>query len=365
MNQVFGYISIVLALGLISVGRLMGAATTATGDSGSSQVEAPWMAELKGELGVLLVSGQLIKGTYRGLTENGVKILQSIAGGEIEMEVRLSQIKEISFPGDGVLEEALKFAEAGQHAEALVRLDALFRQRLALFPVLPESELILFLQAPLSALQLGQPSRAAAFSRELRQYLSNPDAIATLRDCELLAIYQLQILSEAAPMAQEWVDNEEAYSSSALGYMVLAGVEFLRGDYEKALWISLIPCVYSSGASMTYLNGCYSIAVASAHGLEDPGQRDILLAEMESRGLSWLDLRIFKAAPFDMAEVPRPATGSVAEPEIDPLEPLLDPAAEIAKLDAMKKENASGGSGIAGEPVMPGEWMPKPRLPIR
>lgn len=325
------------------------------------------MAALEGELGILLTTGQLIQGTYRGLTADGVRILQTISGGEIEMEVRLAQIREISFPGDRVFEAALDLAEEGRHAEALVRLDALFRQRLSLFPVLPETELIRFLQAPLSALELGQPSRAVAFARELRQYLKDPAAIATLRDCELLGIYQLQILSEAAPMAREWVDNEEAYSSSALGYMVLSGVEFLRGDYEKALWLSLVPCVYSSGSTMTYLNGCYSIAVASAHGLEDFKQRDLLLAEMERRGLSWLELRIFAAAPFDIESVPRPSTGTVAEPEIDPLEPLLDPAAEIAKLEAMEEDAAEnpGLAGPEGATSMPGEWMPKPRLRIR
>ncbi|MGF1529768.1 MAG: hypothetical protein ACFCU4_00215 [Puniceicoccaceae bacterium] len=331
--------------------------------TGGSQASAAWAGQLRGPISLLLTNGQVIRGEFLSATDNAITIRQRTQEGEIDFAFQRGRIARITLPGDEVLRDALAFAEEGLHEEALVRLDALFRQRIRFFPLLPQKDLVQFIQAPLSALEVGQPSRSIALARELQPYLSDdPSAVATLRDCELLGLYQLRILSEAYPMALEWIENEEPYSTSALGYMVLSGIEYLRGDYEKALWISLIPCIYSSGSRVDYLEGCYSIAVASFHALEDMKQRDALINEMETRGVRWLNLRLFDFAGVRIEDVPKPATGVLSEPQVNPLEPLSDLSSEIRKLESIGVRTARESEG---ESLMPGYWMPTPRLVIR
>ena len=323
--------------------------------SASSPARGDWREELAQPVRIQLDNRSVLSGVITEVSPSTVRIREESDGSEIIVEVGRDRIRRWILPGEGVLEEALDLAASGNHAAAVERLDAIYRRWIGLFAVLPEERLLPLIQAPLSAMEMHEPARAVAFARELRPHLSRADALSSLRDTELLGLYQLKIQGEAREQAALWIESEPAYSGSALGYFVLAAAEFDAGDYEKSRWIALIPAVYSGPEKTDFLEHCYTLAAASAHLLGDVTHRDQLLAEMEQRHLAWVELERFREITELLADIPLPKTDTLEDPS------LPDASPPPATHDQPAPETEAGPTQ-PDTSNLPGAWMPRPLL---
>ena len=302
--------------------------------------EAEYLA-LRGPLTLRLSGGRVFEGTLSDIRDERIFLRMVQEGGEVVLSFPTSEIERIRFPGNELIQPTIDKIEEGNLTDALPYLESIIGARYALFPVTPPEELSLYRALPLAALAVNNPAQAIAYVRAIEPFLTLPEDQRELRDVELLSYYQLQLREEAEERARDWIAAEDSFGDSALGYFILSALEFERANYEEALYTALRPIVYSNALRKSYLAPCYSIAIASAHLLNDPIEKQKLFEEMNDRGLSWKPLLVFHSAERGLADL------DLATPEGEPIplfiqegeretlipEPASSPGEENSSLD--------------------------------
>ena len=258
---------------------------------------------LREPMTLVLSGGREFEGTLSDVRDGRVYFRQVQEGGEAVLSYPFDEVEEIFFPGEEIVSATIERVRSGELTEALPYLESIIGSRFALFPLLPPEDLSYFRALPLAALAVDNPAQAIAYVKAVEPFLTLPEDREELRDIELLGYYRLQLRDEARDRAEAWIEEEDRFNDSALGYFILAALQFEEADYEAALYTALRPIVFSGALHKSYLAPCYSIAITSAHLLDDPIERDKLFAEMADRGIPWEPLLVFRSARSGLANL--------------------------------------------------------------
>jgi len=302
--------------------------------------------ELRKPITLFLNGGRQFTGDIAKVEAAAISLRIIQEGGEIVLSFPKADIRRIFFPGGDILERTRTMVEEGRLVEALPYLEALIARRFPLFDLLSEDRRSLYAAIPMAALAIDRPAQAIAYANALSPYMTLPGDAEAMRDAELLGRYILELNDEAVVLARQWIDEEGRYGPSALGYFILGSLLFAEEDYEGALRAALEPIVFSGQIPMAYLSHCYSLAIASAHALEDEAHRDRLLTEARERGFAWQPLRVLRFAGDDLEGL------VIEDDEGNPL-PLFEATTDGERLLEDGKESVGTGNFVDPSRLIP------------
>lgn len=298
--------------------------------------------EIRQPLILTLRGGREFEGTLSGFDGELVSVRSVEEGGEVVLSFPSDEITEIYFPGERILTESMESVEAGDLEQALPYLEALLVSRYPLFPIITEEQRAPFVKIPQAALAIQRPAAAIAYVEALRPFIEDPGSMEELRDAELLGRYMLDLNDTAKVKALEWIDDQNRFPESALGFFVLAAIAFEEDAYEDSLYTALRPVVFSGQIPVPYLSHCYSLAIASTHLLGHDSHRDKLIAEMEERGLSWQPLLALRSANEDLEDL------VILDPQGNRL-PLFEASTGSERLIENLNDSVGGGDLLENE----------------
>lgn len=244
-------------------------------------------AELTEPITLKLDKGQRITGNPISVSKDQIQIASAEGAGEIIFTFEISEIRELSVPGESYKALAAEWMHTGQSEDALELMSMLYEQRKTLLPLLPASESHFFTYYVDLVLNSPHPARAIAIIQTLRPQIENPAAVRALDDAVLESYQTLELHDEAIPLAEAWVEARKPYGESALGYYVLGAARLREEAYEEALDLALRPIVFASPIPTDQLAECYAVAVSAALGLRERAYAATLYREMQARGFEW------------------------------------------------------------------------------
>lgn len=294
---------------------------------------------------VITTADRTFRGLLDGIRDGRLFIRHIAEGGEVGYSFTPEEVRDFTIPGASFADEGIDLWERGEIADALPMLEAIGRQRFRYLPLLNHEQ-----RRPLFALVAAQiaaddPRAAIASVSLLRPFVTTDREAAQLRDAELNAYLSLGLTADTRALARAWCAAADATEGSALGWKILAQLEFDAGNFDRALWTALQPVVFSTYLSLEDLDHCYVLAIASADALGDRATGLRLYREMNERAINWPDDRRFNAVALRYATLSA-STGAVdeiparKEPTFAP-EPSSDPR-ELT-LDEIRKSTASLG----------------------
>jgi len=260
------------------------------------KIPAAEQEELRKPLTVVVRGGNRFTGSLVDFDGNKLSVRAIQSGGEIVLSFPVEDISDLYLPGGSILAATEEVVESGDLPQALPYLEALLISRYPIFPLVSAEDRAFFADVPMGALAIDRPAAAIAYVNALKPFLNDPESREKLKSAELLGRYMLQLNDEAETQALSWIGEQDRLPESALGFFILAAIQFEAGEYDRALRTSLQPLVFSGQIPVPYLPHCYSLAVAATHIMGNDLHRDQLLAEMAERNLDWQPLRALKTA---------------------------------------------------------------------
>lgn len=293
---------------------------------------------LSGPVRVELKDGRSFGGRAVAFRDGVLLLRTRLDRGEVEQGFPQAQIGRVHFPGADVVAEAQQLLDDGEVAGAMSRLEAIWRQR-AKFLSLVEAEMVELLAAlPSAHLETGDPYRAIGLARILLPHARAPEVADRLHEAILLAHYRLEFYEETEELARDWIQAQEDFPVSALGWKILADLALREEDLEKVIWIALQPIAIAGPRPTPHLDGCYALAIHAFHRKEAFERANQLHQEMIDRKLSWPeDPLLAETGVFYQARLVRHLTSEAGanEPDLDlrpPEEDLNLPLNDIRKL---------------------------------
>ena len=263
----------------------------------ANQVSAqlsPTLSEIRSTLQepvtIALDGGNQQTGQVTRWDESELRIEVSLGGGTAELTFPADEIRSIRFPGaeyKRILYEWKNDPERVEDALALYR--AYYQQQGAYLSLLSQRELSLFIDYADFALAQNEPLKAVATIDIISPYIEDEAVLKQLKENLLLGFFQGGMREEAEVEARKWIKEAEPAGSSALGWRLLAEINYEQEEYENAFWTAMHPIAFSNQMTMLHLDVCYALAILAAEELrlkEEPLQ---LAAEMRDRGLAWPD----------------------------------------------------------------------------
>jgi hypothetical protein len=195
-------------------------------------------------------------------------------------------------------------------------------------------ELDLFVRYARYALEKDEPLRAVAIIEVLRPYIEDEALLESLEDAALLAFFLGGLKDEAETQARKWIEAASPAHASALGWRILAEIQFGSEQFEDALWTALYPVAFANQMPMEHLNECYAFAIAAAQETRQPKLSERLSREMAARELPWPEA-IGLLAEFQ----PQPATAPASDTptEAEQLAEALGPIQSPSPLDPLEE----------------------------
>ena len=263
----------------------------------ATQVSAqlsPTLSEIRSTLQepvtIALDGGNQQTGQVTRWDESELRIEVSLGEGTAELTFPADEIRSIRFPGaeyKRILYEWKNDPERVEDALALYR--AYYQQQGAYLSLLSQRELSLFIDYADFALAQNEPLKAVATIDIISPYIEDEAVLKQLKENLLLGFFQGGMREEAEVEARKWIKEAEPAGSSALGWRLLAEINYEQEEYENAFWTAMHPIAFSNQMTMLHLDVCYALAILAAEELrlkEEPLQ---LAAEMRDRGLAWPD----------------------------------------------------------------------------
>ncbi|MBC2595559.1 hypothetical protein H5P28_14930 [Ruficoccus amylovorans] len=245
------------------------------------------LSDLSGTQVLVLRTGQVYEGRAAGVKEGSLTFIRTHAGGQAEYTFTSDEVERIDFPGGESKLAAEELLATGRTAEALPILEALYRQRGAYLGFLSEKDRAYFITLVETAREAGDPYLSVGVAKALLEYTSAPEVRNRLDDLVLLGHYNLPLKDDTRALAETWTTARPLYGDSALGWYILARLDYDAGEYESALTRALTPVTFSSQYPMAYLSHCYAVAILSAQALGEEAEARALAGEMLARHLGW------------------------------------------------------------------------------
>ena len=245
---------------------------------------------LRETITILLEGGNQQTGRVTRWDESELRIEGSVEGGTAEFTFPADEIRSIRFPGAEYKRILYDWKNDPNRVEdALALYRAFYQQQGGYLSLLSQRELSLFIDYADFALAQKEPLKAVATIAIISPYIEDEAVLKQLKENLLLGFFQSGMREEAEEEARKWIKKAEPAGSSALGWRLLAEINFDQEDYENAFWTAMHPIAFSNQMTMVHLDVCYALAVLAAEELrfkEEPLQ---LAAEMRDRGLAWPD----------------------------------------------------------------------------
>ena len=96
-----------------------------------------------------------------------------------------------------------------------------------------------------------------------------------------------ELYEEAEAKACQWIESAGYDRTSALGWQILAQLQFMRAAYEDAMWTALNPIAFANKLPIDHLGACYALAISAATETRLEAIVERLTKEMQARGLDW------------------------------------------------------------------------------
>jgi len=252
-------------------------------------------AELSKPVTVINKFGGSVTGRLDRVSETQFRLTTRDGTGEVVYTFGKGDDAQIHFPGNEYKLPALDLLDDGYEAEAIPVLRALFVQRAPFLDFMQEKEAVFFTRLADAYLGQGNLIDAVATARQLAPYIKSTSVKRKLQDVVLLAHYRLELPEETRQLAGAWIKDAPLFHVSALGWWVLAQLEFEAENFETALWNALRPIVFAGPMPMAYRGHCYAVCIASYRALEDEESAQTLTNEMNELGLEWPDIKSLHA----------------------------------------------------------------------
>ncbi len=296
---------------------------------------AAFRAELNGPVAVLLSNGSRQTGRIVGWDGQQLRLEVELGGGSAEVTYPASDLRSMSFPGRLALEQLAEWTRDPERAEdALDLFRAFYQQRGAFLQYLDPAELNLFTEYVRFALQHDRPLRAVAIIETLRPHIQDPTRLKDLDDAVLMAFFQAGMLDEASAKARAWIAAAPPAGSSALGWRILADIQFRAKAYEEALWTALYPIAFANQILPEHLDLCYALAIAAAQETRQADIAERLTSEMRQRDLPWPTQHAL-LQPYEPAPPPPEGEAPPEAPQNNN-DPLLEPIQTPSPLDPLQ-----------------------------
>jgi hypothetical protein len=263
----------------------------------ATQVSAqmsPTLSEIRSTLQepvtIVLDGGNQQTGRVTHWDESELRIEVSLGGGTAELAFPADEIRSIRFPGaeyKRTLYEWKKDPDRVEDTLALYR--AYYQQQGGYLSLLSQRELSLFIDYADFALAQNEPLKAVATIDIISPYIEDEAVLKQLKENLLLGFFQGGMREEAEVEARKWIKEAEPAGSSALGWRLLAEINFEQEEYESAFWTAMHPIAFSNQMTMLHLDVCYALAILAAEELRLKEKPLQLAAEMRDRGLAWPD----------------------------------------------------------------------------
>lgn len=231
--------------------------------------------------------GRTFQGRLDGLRDGRLYLRLATDGGEVTYSFPADEIERFDIPGDELTTLGAEALERGDLDTALPILDAVGRQRsryLALLDADQRKPVSLLIRATDAA---GDDIATIGFARIFQPFATTSEEQSLVRDSLLKAHANLGMADEVQRLAGEWCRDSEIPPYSALGWYLLAKLQFEKGDYEAARWVSLQPVTFSGLNETPFLGESYAYAIASCHALGDTVHARLLFDEMQLIELVW------------------------------------------------------------------------------
>ncbi|MDP0495161.1 MAG: hypothetical protein Q7Q73_03035 [Verrucomicrobiota bacterium JB024] len=242
---------------------------------------------LNGPCTVVLRNGQFYQGRPIALRDGQLIFIQSQAGGQAEYTFAPEEVERIDFPGNAQKAEAIRLVTTDNPQEALPILRMLLEQRGPYMAFVSESERSFFILLVQAEMECGDPYAALGLARLLAETTQDPAVTKQLEAIILEGYYRLGLISDTRQLAEEWIARHPRYGRSALGWYILARLDYDAGNYETAFQTALEPVTFSSQYPMAFLAHAYAVAILSAVALDDMTEARALAVEMQARELDW------------------------------------------------------------------------------
>ncbi len=256
--------------------------------------ENPHLAAMESELSkpvtVINKFGRSVTGRIDRFSETQFTLTAPADAGEVIYTYGRGDDAQLHFPGNDYKLLALDLLDDGHEAVAIPVLRALFAQRSPYLDFLPEKEAVFFARLADAYLGQGKPIDAVATARRLAPHIKTTSVKRKLRDIVLLAHYRLKLQEETRQLAGAWIKTAPRFHDSALGWWVLAQLEFEAENFEAALWNALRPIVFAGPMPMAYRQHCYAVCISSYRALNDDENAQTLTNEMNALDLEWPDI---------------------------------------------------------------------------
>lgn len=284
---------------------------------------------------VILKNGNSQNGRISSWDGEYLQLEVTLDAGSASITFQAEEIRAIRFPGDTYL-EALR--ELSQQPDEVVTTLGLYRafyqQRGPYLQFLGKRQIQLFVNYAQFALQNGKPLRAIAIIEVIRPYIEDQSLLNSMDQAVMLGLFLGGMQKEAADQAREWINQNSVSGASALGWRILAEVQFLEENYEKALWTALNPVAFANQMPMEHLDVCYAFAIAAAQETRQPEVSARLYLDMISRGFQWPGEISSLAGYEPQPEVPAEPEATTETPIV--LEEELEPVQTPSPLDPLE-----------------------------
>ena len=255
---------------------------------------SPTLSEIRSTLQepltILLDGGNQQTGQVTRWDESELRIEVSLGGGTAELTFPANDIRSISFPGAEYKSTLYDWKNDPKRVkDALMLYRAYYQQQGAYLSLLSQRQLSLFIDYAEFALAQNEPLKAVATIDVISPYIDDEAVLKQLKENLLLGFFQGGMRKEAEVEARKWIKKAEPAGSSALGWRLLAEINYEQEDFENAFWTAMHPIAFSNQMPMVHLDVCYALAILAAEELrfnEEPLQ---LATEMRDRGLAWPD----------------------------------------------------------------------------
>ena len=239
---------------------------------------------------IALDGGNQQTGRVTHWDDSELRIEVSLGGGTAELTFPADEIRSIRFPGAEYKRTLYEWKNDPERVEdALALYRAYYQQQGGYLSLLSQRELSLFIDYADFALAQNEPLKAVATIDIISPYIEDEAVLKQLKENLLLGFFHGGMREEAEVEARKWIKEAEPAGSSALGWRLLAEINYEQEEYENAFWTAMHPIAFSNQMTMLHLDVCYALAILAAEELrlkEEPLQ---LAAEMRDRGLAWPD----------------------------------------------------------------------------
>ena len=237
---------------------------------------------------LLLENGQQRSGEINAWDGETLSLRIDISGGSASMNFAADAIRDISFTGSEYLPVLYKLEKnPARSDEAFALFEAFYQQRGRYLRYMDVGELGMFVRYARFCLAHEKPLRAVAVIEVIRPYIKDDALLRSLDEASLMGFFLGELFEEAEAQARQWIESAGYDRSSALGWQILAQIQFMRAAYEDAMWTALNPIAFANNLPIEHLGACYALAISAATETRHEAIAERLTREMQARGFAW------------------------------------------------------------------------------